>query len=107
VPEPFAILVTKAAEADLNSLTTYVRRLVLDGLEVHLSRQPILATRRVKPLRTNSVAGWELRLGDYRILYDVDERERTVTVQVIGEKAGNRLIVRGLEYTAHESDRSE
>ena len=49
------------------------------------------------------MAGWELRLGDYRVLYDVQEADRVVTVQVVGEKVGNRLIVQGEEYTDHES----
>ena len=58
--------------------------------------------RRIKEMRPNSVARWELRLGNYRVLYDVDESRRCVTVHVIGEKDGNRLIVQGKEYTAHE-----
>jgi hypothetical protein len=58
-------------------------------------------------MRPNPVAGWELRLGDYRILYDFDDQRRVVQVQVIGEKVGNRLIVQGEEYSAHESDRPE
>jgi mRNA-degrading endonuclease RelE of RelBE toxin-antitoxin system len=107
VPEPFTIIVTEGAESDLGSLTPYVQRLILDGLAVHLSRLPTETTRRIKSLRTNSVAEWELRLGDYRVLYNVNDQERTVTVQVIGEKVGNRLIVQGQEYTAHESNRSE
>ena len=102
--EPFAIKVTAGAEADLRSFTAYARRIILDGLEVHLRYQPSQETRRLQPMRPNPVAGWELRLGDYRVLYDVDEIQRLVTVQVVGEKKGNRLIVQGEEYTEHESD---
>lgn len=104
VPEPFAILLTKGAEADLSSLTRYAQRLVIEGLEVHLRWLPTQNSRKIKTMRPNPIAGWELRLGDYQVLYDVDEQEQTVTVQVIGEKIGNRLIVRGQEYKAHESD---
>ena len=102
--EPFAIQVTAGAEADLRWFTAYARRIILDGLEVHLRYQPSQETRRLQPLRPNPVAEWELRLGDYRVLYDVDEVERRVTVQVVGEKKGNRLIVQGEEYSEHESD---
>jgi hypothetical protein len=35
-----------------------------------------LGTRRLKPLRPNPVAGWELRFGDYRVLYDADETQQ-------------------------------
>jgi len=107
VAEPFTILVAEGAEADLRSLPVYARRLVLDGLEIHLRHQPAEGTRRIKPLHPNPVAGWELRLGDYRVLYDVDLVARVVFVQVVGEKAGNRLFVQGEEYTEHESHRPE
>jgi mRNA-degrading endonuclease RelE of RelBE toxin-antitoxin system len=107
VPEPLTIVVTEGAESDLSSLSIYAQRLILDGIEIHLGRLPTQTTRRIKSLRTNSVAEWELRLGDCRILYNVDEQQRTVSIQVIGEKVGNRLIVRGQEYTTHESNRSE
>jgi mRNA-degrading endonuclease RelE of RelBE toxin-antitoxin system len=101
--EPFAILVTEGAEVDLQSLPTYAQRLIMDSLETHLRYQPTGGTRRLKQLRPNPVAGWELKLGDYRVLYDVDEEDRVVVVQVVGEKIGNRLRVQGKEYTEHES----
>jgi mRNA-degrading endonuclease RelE of RelBE toxin-antitoxin system len=102
--EPFDIQVIVAAEADLLWFSAYARRVILDGLEIHLRYQPTRGTRRLKPLRPNPVAGWELRLGDYRVLYDVDETQRIVVVQVVGEKQGNRFIVQGKEYTLHESN---
>ena len=102
--ERFQIDVTEGAEADLRWLSAYARRVVLDGLEVHLRHQPTLGSRKIKSLRPNPVAGWELRLGDFRVLYDVAEEQRVVTVQVVGEKRGNRLIVQGQEFAAHESD---
>jgi mRNA-degrading endonuclease RelE of RelBE toxin-antitoxin system len=105
--EPFTINLTVGAEADLQWFVAYARRVILDGIELHLRNQPTTGTRRVKTLRPNAIAGWELRLGDYRVLYDVDESSRTVTVLVIGEKQGNRLSVQGQEYADHESNRPE
>jgi mRNA-degrading endonuclease RelE of RelBE toxin-antitoxin system len=107
VPEPYTISLAGGAEGDLSLMTAYVRRIILDGLAAHLAYQPTLQSRRIKEMRPNPIAGWELRLGDYRVLYDVDQEERVVSVQVVGEKVGNRLIVRGEEYTDHESDRPE
>jgi hypothetical protein len=57
----------------------------IDSLEIHLSHQPTHGSRRIKEMRPNPVAGWELRLADYRFLYDVDDQRRLVQVQVIGE----------------------
>jgi len=105
VAEPFAIDFTVGAEADLKWFSAYARRIILDGVELHLRYQPLVGTRRIKALRANLIAGWELRLGDYRALYDVDETSRTVTIQVVGEKEGDRLLVQGEEYTRHEGNR--
>jgi mRNA-degrading endonuclease RelE of RelBE toxin-antitoxin system len=102
--EPYRIRVTAGAETDLRWFSVYARRIILDGLEVHLQYLPTQGTRRIKQLGPNPVAGWELRLGDFRVLYDVDETERVVTVQVIGEKERDRFLVQGQEYKEHESD---
>ena len=101
--ERFAIQLTQGAEGDLAWFNAFVRRAILDGIEVHLCHEPKTATRRIKAMRPNPVAGWELRLGDYRVLYDIDEGHGTVTVQVVGEKRGNSFIVRGQEFSTHES----
>jgi mRNA-degrading endonuclease RelE of RelBE toxin-antitoxin system len=103
--EAFTVNITNGAEADLRLLSAYARRIVLDGLELHLRHQPTQGTRRIVPLRANPLASWELRLGDYRVLYDVDEASQTVNVLVVGEKRGNRFYVQDREFTSHESDR--
>ena len=105
--EPFAISFTAGAEADLQWFNAYAQRIILDGVELHLQHQPTVGTRRIKALRNNPIAGWELRLRDFRVLYDVDETNQTVVIQVVGEKQGNRLLVQGQEYARHESNRSE
>jgi mRNA-degrading endonuclease RelE of RelBE toxin-antitoxin system len=89
VAAPFRIVLTDGAEADLMWFKAFARRTILDGVDVHLRDQPTFGSRRVTPMRPNPVAAWELRLGDFRVLYDVDEESRVVTIQVIGEKRGN------------------
>src|SRR5437667_6629454 len=103
--EPYAINITDQAARELSGFSRYMQRILLDGIEVHLRHQPTQGTRRIKPLRPNPVASWELRLGDYRILYDVEEDDQLVNVLVAGEKRGNQFYVQGREFTAHESDR--
>jgi mRNA-degrading endonuclease RelE of RelBE toxin-antitoxin system len=100
--EPFSINLTDGAQTDLCWFTAYAQRIILDGIEVHLRYQPTLGSRRILAMRPNPVAGWELRLGDYRILYDVDDNARIVLIHAVGEKSGNRLLVRGEEFTEHE-----
>ena len=44
-------------------------------------------------------------LGKYRVLFSVDDKNQLVTVILVGEKRGNRLLVLGEEFSAHhESD---
>jgi mRNA-degrading endonuclease RelE of RelBE toxin-antitoxin system len=39
-----------------------------------------------------------MRVGAFRVFYDVDEDEREVTIKAVGEKEHNRLRIRGKEY---------
>jgi hypothetical protein len=84
-------------------------RLLLREAEEHLAADPLAATRNMKTLRPNPIAQRELRLrGTYRVLFNLDEAAREVTIDVVGEKQGDSLLVRGEEFTAHhESDPSE
>lgn len=46
-------------------------------------------------MRSNDKAEWELRIGDYRVLYTVGAQVRIVEIQRIGEKRGNAFFFRG------------
>lgn len=81
-------------------------RRLLDEAERLLGPNALAETRNMKSLRPNPVAQRELRLfGKYRILVNVDEIKREVTIVLAGEKRGESLVVRGEEFIAHhESD---
>jgi mRNA-degrading endonuclease RelE of RelBE toxin-antitoxin system len=51
--------------------------------------------RNLKLLRPNATADWELRIGDFRVLYDVDQQVLIVAIKRVGEKRGNTLYFRG------------
>jgi mRNA-degrading endonuclease RelE of RelBE toxin-antitoxin system len=51
-------------------------------------------TRNRKPLRPNPIAPWELRVGELRVFYDVDE-PGVVTILAIGTKRGNMFFIDG------------
>lgn len=101
---PFNIELTDGAQEDLVWFSAYAQRIIVDGIELHLRYQPTLGSRKVVGMQPNPVASWELRLRDYRVLYDVDVTTRKVSVQAISEKRGNRLLIRGQEFREHESD---
>jgi mRNA-degrading endonuclease RelE of RelBE toxin-antitoxin system len=77
-------------------------RQVLKEAIQRLAADPLLETCQVKTLRPNSVAERELRLfGKYRVLFNIDQQTRVVTIVLVGEKRGDRLIVQGEEFTRH------
>ncbi len=39
-----------------------------------------------------------MRIEKYRIFYDLNHEEPVVEVKVVGEKRGNKVVVRGEEY---------
>lgn len=72
--------------------------MVFDGVDEQLAHQPTVETRNRKPMRPNPLAPWELRIGDLRVYYDVQEEpQKVVTVLAVGIKVGNRVVIGGEE----------
>ena len=94
----FTLEFTPDAVEDLRSLRKFEQRTVVDRIESQLRAQATTETRNRKPLRPNDLAKWELRLGSYRVFYDVDEAVTSVKVKAIGRKEHNKLMIRGREY---------
>ena len=79
-------------ESDLKRVRVHDRRRILDSIEVQLSQQPTVATKNRKvlvdlapPWEANPPI-WELRVGAYRVFYDVDEVQNQVYVRAVREK---------------------
>lgn len=80
----------------LRWLTARQQRIVLDTVDRQLLNQPNVETRNRKPMRPNPIAPWELRFGNLRVYYDVEEDvEPTVVIVAIGIKEGNRVRIGG------------
>ncbi|MFQ5684380.1 MAG: type II toxin-antitoxin system RelE/ParE family toxin [Candidatus Binatia bacterium] len=84
----FAVDVIK----DLKKLSAYRRNLILEVIDTQLSHEPTSPTRNRK-LLVNLIPPWdaeppvwELRVGEYRVFYDVSEAEKTVYVRAIRRK---------------------
>lgn len=101
---PFEIEFGHSAQGDLAFFDRKLRREIFENISVHLRYQPDQESHKIKRMRPNPRAEWELRLGDYRVLYDIVKAEFVVLVRVVGEKRGNKLFVRGEEFHDHESD---
>ncbi|MCK6627110.1 MAG: type II toxin-antitoxin system RelE/ParE family toxin [Anaerolineae bacterium] len=82
----------------LQAFPAHAQSLLLDTIEQQLRYQPDNETRNRKPLRSNTLTSWELRVGDFRIFYDIISDEATVSVVAIGLKKHNRLTIGGKEF---------
>ena len=77
---------------DLANLRAHERKNVLDAIDRQLLHEPTRQTRNRKilvglilPWECVSPI-WELRIGEYRAFYDVDEETSTVTIRAVRYK---------------------
>ncbi|HEX4959792.1 MAG TPA: type II toxin-antitoxin system RelE/ParE family toxin [Thermoanaerobaculia bacterium] len=94
----FEIELTESASEDMHFLRKTDRRHVMAEIERHLAVEPLVPTLRRKPLRPNPLAKWELRIGDFRVFYEVEDSANIVVVRAVGWKEHNRLLIRGKEF---------
>ena len=91
----YEIEFTPEAVEDLKALRKFEQEEVVEGIESQLRHDPTVETRNRKKLRPNNVAAWELRIGRFRVFYNVDQAVRIVSIEAVGFKVGNLLFVRG------------
>ena len=72
---------------------------IFDEIERQLTYQPNVETRNRKPLRAHPLGEWELRKDKFRVFYDIDTENETVLVKAVGVKIGNKLFIRGKEFS--------
>jgi mRNA-degrading endonuclease RelE of RelBE toxin-antitoxin system len=94
----FQIEFTPEAIDDLRAIHKYDQQLIIAGIESQLPHQATQPTRNRKQLRPNLLAEWELRIGDFRVFYDVDAERAVVKIEAVGYKEGSKLFVHGEEY---------
>ena len=70
----YQLEMTESAREDLRFLEKALRRYVLEKAERYLSAEPLRPALNRKPLRPNELASWELRIGSFRVFYDVKPR---------------------------------
>src|SRR5437868_9563752 len=91
----FRIELTPEAVEDLRRLRKFDQQQIIAAIEKQLPDQAAQETRNRKRLRPNQLAEWELRVGDFRVFYDISVENSTVTIEAVGYKRGSKLIVHG------------
>lgn len=98
----YSIEITSEAEHDLAYYRTHERKAIVEGIVSQLSYEPGKETANRKRLRDNPIATWELRIGKYRVFYEIetepllDEDEQAIIIIIsVGHKEHNVLYIRG------------
>ena len=98
----YDIQITDEAEADLAYYRANERKLIIDGMITQLTYEPTKETSNRKRLRETTMATWELRIGKYRVFYEVEtdidlqpDDAATVIIVSVGHKEHNVLYIRG------------
>jgi mRNA-degrading endonuclease RelE of RelBE toxin-antitoxin system len=88
----FEIRFAESVEHDLRKIRVYYRKQILDAIEEQLAHEPDTITRNRK-LLDNLVPPWqmvspiwELRVGEYRVFYDISLTESVVYVRAVRRK---------------------
>jgi len=88
----YEIRFSKGVEEDLEKIKVSDRRKIFDEIEPQLTHEPLETTKNRKTLE-NLTPSFEavlpireLRVGDHRVFYDVDEEEEVVFVRAIRRK---------------------
>jgi len=93
---PYSIEYSPETDDHLRALTARQRAMVFDAVDAQLAHEPLVETRNRKPMRANALALWELRVGDLRIYYDVEEEsEPVVKIRAVGVKERDQVRIGG------------
>lgn len=81
--KPWSVSYVKSAVDDISELDGSARRIIKKAIEEKLMVDPL---KFGKPLRRNLSGLFKLRVGDYRIIYQVKENEVVVVVVKVGHR---------------------
>lgn len=88
----YAIRYDTDAANDIRRLDAYYQRRILAEIQTQLTMTPTVRTNRRKPLPNLAHPWeavppiWELRVGEYRVFYDVSEVDHIVRVLAVRHK---------------------
>ena len=79
---PYAVVVKRSAERELKALSSEVAHRIGTRLRA-LADEP----RPVQSIRLKESSSYRIRIGDYRVVYTIDDEARTVTIVAIGHRS--------------------
>jgi mRNA-degrading endonuclease RelE of RelBE toxin-antitoxin system len=103
----FTITITEEAEKQLRGLSAREQRIIESAVAARLCHEPMRESGAIKRRRPNPVAEFELRIGEFRVLYNVEVENNEVVLLLVCRKVGNSLVVGGIEFHGHRGDPTE
>lgn len=94
----YMIIYNREANNQLNQLGK-TGKFIKKEISRYLSHQPDVESKKRKHLHPNAVAEWELRLGNWRVLYNIHADEVEVVIIAVGKKQREKLLIDGEEVT--------
>lgn len=91
----YTIEFTPAAREDFRYFKRYEQNIILEAIETQLPYEPMVETTNRFHRQPPEIADWELRVGEYRIFYNIEAAVQIVQIERIGEKPNNQLYFRG------------
>lgn len=102
----FQVTIDPSALADLRALRAFDRRSVLDVIGRVLSTTPTqLSKSRIKRLRGVDSPQYRLRVGEFRVFYDVHDDSAEVYVLRVLSKAAVADYLREMGYEVDDGQR--
>jgi mRNA-degrading endonuclease RelE of RelBE toxin-antitoxin system len=89
---PYTIDVRDVAYDELQAIKPFYRRRIVKAIDQHLAHEPTVETKDRKTLIgfrsdfEHDEPVWELRVGQYRVYYDVNEEAKSVLVRAVRKK---------------------
>jgi mRNA-degrading endonuclease RelE of RelBE toxin-antitoxin system len=90
----FQVIFIPSAETDLDFFKVSEQRVIVDAIRTYLQVDATAPSQRRKQLSENPIAPWELRVGRYRVFYEL-ENDAIVKIVAVGYKDHNDLFIRG------------
>jgi mRNA-degrading endonuclease RelE of RelBE toxin-antitoxin system len=92
----FHVAYAEGVAGELKALPAAARAWILDSIDDQLVYEPLRQTRNrkmlvgLRPPWQHQEPVWEMRVGPYRVFYDVEEAAKRVTVRCIRRKQPHR-----------------
>ena len=79
----YQLKITSKAQKDFKKLDPQIRKIISQAiLKLETNRTP----QQFKPLMGKDIAQFRLRIGDYRVLYDIYDEDKIVLILRIGHR---------------------